>query len=59
MANVEYALEFLLERGRVIELRGLPVQGMARRCLETALVSSLYLSVRQVKLQDRNCSGLR
>src|ERR1700690_703101 len=46
VADFEYPLEFLIERGRVVELRILPAEGVARRRLQTAFAVLLYLSVR-------------
>ena len=39
MADVEYSLEFLLQRSGVIELRVLPAKGMARGRLQIALAA--------------------
>jgi hypothetical protein len=57
MANVEDSLEFLLQRSRVIKLRLLPGERVACGRLETALMSSFDLPVRQGYLPTKNAAG--
>jgi hypothetical protein len=57
VADIENPLEFLLERGRVMELRFLPPKCMACGRPEAALVSSLDFSVRQGYLPTEIAAG--
>jgi hypothetical protein len=57
VADIEDALEFLVKRRGVVELRVLPRQRMARGRLETALGAALDLSVRQGSLPIEITAG--
>jgi hypothetical protein len=52
VADVEHALEFLLERGFVIERRIAPIDGMAGGGFEAALASGGVLRTRGAQIES-------